>query len=175
MAAELFLYFVEGECEKVFIKAFQHTDCGAYRFKPGRVEVLNFNYEKISSAKAMLIKKNTKVVIVFDTDVRRTKVFENNLDTLYRFANIDYNDIIFIPSIKNFEDEILFSCSQIKSINQLFETDNVAGFKSKFIKHRDLVSKLLSVGFDMSKMWARDPRGPYEEYKNLSYLTKEKN
>ena len=65
--ASKYLYFVEGECEKKFLKSFMYRD--DYEFEPGKVEVFNFINSKMSKPQARAIRKGTKIVIVFDTDV----------------------------------------------------------------------------------------------------------
>ena len=174
MAGDLYHYFVEGECEKALIKAFMHVDKGSYCFKPGKVEKLNFVFEKLTPAKAMSIKKGTKVVIIFDTDVDQIDIFENNIDILIKHGDVDGRNIILVPSVINFEEEIVYSCESINNINDIFNTKGKEEFKNKFINHKDLVSKLYSVGFDINKMWSRDPKRPFDRYKNHSLLFKEK-
>lgn len=170
MAGELYHYFVEGECEQAFVKAFMHANKGDYRLKPGKVEVCNLIFNKISTTKAMSIKRGTKVVIIFDTDIKQTNIFDDNVDTLLRF-NLD---IIFIPSVQNFEEEIVRACSNIKSIDSILNSNGIEDFKKQFIKHKDIVSKLISVGFDLKSMWSSQPKTPFDKYKNNSLKVKEK-
>ncbi len=166
MSNELYHYFVEGECEKAFIKAFMHAEKGEYSLKPGKVEVFNFVFNKLSPAKALTIKRGTKIVIVYDTDVKQIETFENNLEILINYLGIKIQDIIFVPSVKNFEEEMLYSCSSTKSINDIFNTKWQEDFKNKFINHSDLVSKLYNIGFSFEKMWSRLPSEPFKIYKN---------
>lgn len=174
MSGELFHYFVEGDCEKAFINAFVHADKGEYRFFPGKVEVFNVVFQKISPVKAMTIKRGTKIVFVYDTDVKSTDIFESNIDILEKYAGINPGNIIFVPSVRKFEDEIARACPGIKNINELLGTKGTEDFKKKFINHKDIVSKLLSVGFDMVKMWAQTPDGLFGEYGNKSKHIKDK-
>ena len=164
MPGYLYHYFVEGECEKAFIKAFQHATKGEYSIKPGKTEVLNFNCEKISKAKAMSIRKYTKIVVIFDTDVKINQIFEDNIDTLINYANLSDKDIIFIPSVSTFEEELVYSCESLKDINHLFNTKGIEDFKNRFISHKDIVSKLYSVGIDLKKMWSRMPSKQCSNY-----------
>ena len=56
--AGLFHYFVEGECEAVLLKAFMHAEEKEYGIYPGKIEILNPLYQKISPTKAMTLKKS---------------------------------------------------------------------------------------------------------------------
>lgn len=173
MSGEILHYFVEGKCEQAFIKSFVHADKGNGRFRPGKVEVFNVLYERISPTKAMLIKHGTKVVFVFDTDVKKTDVLEDNITCLNKYANIEYKDIYFIPSVKTFEEELVFACDSIKNINELLNTKGLEDFKNKFINHSDIVSKLYNAGFSFEKMWSRNPDKPFSDYENSSSKIKE--
>lgn len=165
MASSL-LYFVEGYCEKSFIRSFMFED--GYHFKPGKIEVLNLVNEKISKAKARTINKETTVAIVFDTDVENMDTFEENIRTLKTVSQLTESHIIFVPSIKTFEDELVYSCANIKNINDLFNTKSVAKFKKKFIAHTSIVSKLNSEGFDFNLIWSREAKTPFDKYKNTA-------
>lgn len=162
--AGLFHYFVEGECETALLKALMHSQDNGYFICPGKIEIVNVIYEKISVTKAMTLKKGTKVVFVYDTDVKKTDVLEKNIDTLISFSCVGIEDIIFVQSYKTLEDEIVYSCSGINDINKLLATNSKEDFKRKFINHKDIVSKLASVGFDINKIWSRKPKDPFSDY-----------
>lgn len=159
-----FQYFVEGPCEKAFIKAFMF--CDGVSFKEGKVEVFNFVNERMSNAFARTIQTDAKVAIVIDTDVERTDILDANINTLVNVATIKRENIFIVLSINNFEDEIVFSCSNISNINQLLSTSGTNEFKKKFIVHNNINKKLISVGFDMDKMWSRNPSNSFSKYKN---------
>lgn len=170
MSGELFYYFVEGECEQAFLKAFMHADKGEYFIKPGKVEVRNLLFDKLSNSKVMSIKRGTKVVIVFDTDIKQVDILNDNIDALLSVGL----EVIYIPSINNFEDELVKSCSKVKNLDQILNTKGTEEFKKQFIKHKDIVSKLMSVGFDLQLMWSTQPSEPFDKYKNNSSKIKEK-
>lgn len=174
MPGELFHYFVEGDCEKSFVNALIHNNKGEYRFFPGKIEVFNVVTQRISSMKAMSIKKGTKIVFIYDTDVKTIDIFESNIDILEKYANINPCEIIFIPSVRKFEEELVRSCEDIKNINDLLGTKGIDEFKKKFINHKDIVSKLISVGFDIKKLWVQTPDGLFEGYGNKSKQIREK-
>ena len=159
--AGLYYYFVEGECERVLLKAFMHAEESEYHICPGKIEVLNVVCDKISPAKARTIKKGTKVVFVFDTDVKKTDLLEDNIETIVTYSSVDYGDMLFLSSCKTLEDELVYACDGITDINKLLGTSTKEDFKKKLIKHKDIVSRLKSVGFRSDKMWARIPGEPF--------------
>ena len=166
-------YFVEGECEKRLIKAFMYVS--PVSFVDGKVEVFNFVNEKMSNQRARSIKRGTKVVIVFDTDTSSTVTLEYNLSVLERIALVDKKNLFLVPSVNNFEDELLYACNGISNINQLFSTNGLGEFKKKFVAHKDIYSKMISVGFDIDKMWSRNPSGIFTKYTNRSKSLKVRN
>ena len=163
--AGLYYYFVEGECEKVLLKAFMHSEDGEYNICPGKIEVLNVVCDKISPAKARTLKKGTKVVFVFDTDIKKIDTLENNIDIIVNYSSINYGDILLVQSCKTLEDEIVYASKDIKDINKLLGTTSKEDFKKKLIKHKDIVSRLKSVGFQLEKMWSREPSAPFSQLK----------
>ena len=161
--AGLYYYFVEGECEKVLLKAFMHVEDSEYYICPGKIEVLNVICDKISPAKARTLKKGSKVVFVFDIDIKKTDLLENNIDTIVKYSSIDYSDILLVQSCKTLEDEIVYACKDIYDINKLLGTTSKEDFKKKLIKHKDIVSRLKNVGFQLDKMWSREPSAPFSQ------------
>lgn len=165
MASSL-VYFVEGPCEKALIKSFMFTK--RKHFRPGKVEVFNFINERLSKQKARSINERMSVAIVFDTDVAKTDLLDENIKVLKTVSQLDDERIFLVPSIKTFEDEIMYSCIKLKTIHDLFKTKSISEFKKKFINHSDLVSKLEEVGFDFNLIWSRDAKPPFSKYKNSS-------
>ena len=159
-----YLYFVEGECEKALLKAFMHFDM--FGFIPGKVEVLNFVNKKLTNAQARMIKKDTKVVIIFDTDSFNIQILDENIKTLIEIGEVKANNLVIVMSVKTFEDELVYSCNKITNINDLLNTNGISEFKKKFIKHSDLPSKLLGVGFNINLMWSRKAYNPFDKYIN---------
>ena len=171
--AGLYYYFVEGECEYALVKALMHSDTEFdFSLKPGRVKVFNVVTERLTKLKVMEIKKGTKIVFVFDTDVKNTEIFEENIELICKFK--DYSDIIFVPSVKTFEDEIIYCCDKIKKIHDLLGTKGTEEFKKKFIDHKDIVNKLTNKGFDFEKLWSRNAPSPFNIYQNNASQIKNK-
>lgn len=165
-----YLYFVEGECERAFLKSFMYTK--KYGFVPGKVEVFNFVNSKMSVAQSRMIKKDSKVVIVIDTDVTKNQTLDENIKTLTIGAEVKRDDIYIIQSVKTFEDELVYSCPTLKNINDLFETKSVSDFKKRFIKHSDIVSRLEKAKFDIKLIWTRIGQKPFGNYENNSQKIK---
>jgi len=176
--AGLYYYFVEGECEKVLLRAFMHAEESEYHICPGKIEVLNVICEKISPAKARTIKKGTKVVFVFDTDVKKTDLLEDNIQTIVNYSSLDYNDVLFIQSCKTLEDELVYACENVTDVNKILGTTSREDFKKKLIKHKDIVSRLKNLGFKIDRMWSRSPGEPFlsmnyhQDFKSLLVLNK---
>ena len=158
------LYYVEGECEKNLLKSFMYVD--GYHFQPGRVSVFNFINQEFPLIKARSIPRGSKIAIAIDTDVKRIDLLKHNLKMLERHADIPKKDIVFLMSKDNLEEELLFACSSLSRISQLFNTNGKAEFKKQFASHQDLHHKLLGVGFDPRKMWTRVPDPPFDIFTN---------
>lgn len=168
--ASKYLYFVEGECEKKFLKSFMYRD--DYEFEPGKVEVFNFINSKMSKPQARAIRKGTKVIVVFDTDVENVSILDENVNLLVEVAEISLDDIFFVTSIKTFEDELVYSCEKLSNINEMFKTQGQSEFKRDFIKCNNVVNRLNTLKFDFDLMWSRNPKEPFEDYKNNSKAIK---
>ena len=169
MDRRLYQYYVEGECEKNFVMTFTHAKNSEYILRPGKVERLNPITSKISETKARTIKRDTKIVFVFDTDVENTSILEENIRTLNRIAHVNDDDIIFLMSIKKFEEEIAFSCNDIQGVKgliKLFNSQGTSAFKTDFSNCKNLEDKLRQVGFDIKLMWTRNANKPFDKYKN---------
>ena len=98
------------------------------------------------------LKKGTTVALVYDTDHVNVNVLKNNFESLKKSRNIE--EIYHVQSIKNFEDEMVYS-SSISSVNEIFGTKSVGDFKKKFISHRELVKKLEDISFSVELIWSR--------------------
>lgn len=177
MDRNIYQYYVEGDCEQNFLRSYMHAKNQDVLIRPGRIEVLNPVAERISSVKAMTIKKGTKVVLVFDTDVKNVSILEENVQTLRRVSGLTNKDILFVLSVKCFEDELVYSSrklSNIKGLIDLFKAEGMNAFKSGFSNCKNLVDKLSQVGFDLRRMWTRAPQKPFDQYENSGRSIKQK-
>ena len=114
----------------------------------------------------MTLKPKTTIVLVYDIDVEKIDILEENIKKLS-----DYGfEVYHIQSIRNFEDELLYSTS-LKNINDLYNTKNVNDFKNKFINQFDLNNRLTKVNFDLNRIWTRiNSNKPFDKYSNQKSL-----
>ena len=178
MDRRVFQYYVEGECEKNFLNSFMHAKNSAFIIHPGRIERLNPITSRISDTKARTIKRDTTIVFVFDTDIENISILEENIKTLNRIAYIDTKDIIFLMSVKRFEEEIVYSCKNIhdvKGLVKLFNSQGLTALKTDFLNCKNLEDKLKQAGFDISVMWTRSVKKPFDKYTNGGKLVRIKN
>lgn len=158
-------YYVEGECEAKLINALKTVKDNFIR--PGKVEVFNVIRDRISKFRIATLKRNTIIVLVYDVDVRRVNILDENI-RLLKSAGFSY--IHHIQSLDCFEDEILYS-SSLNDINDCFKTERVDGFKARSIEHKDILTKLKSIGFNPKKMWSRaNQRSPFAIYSRQTLL-----
>lgn len=144
----LYHYFVEGECEEKLINSYKLPPY--LGFKPGKVEVFNFIQKRISNQRLLSLNKNTVIILVYDIDVEKIEILEENIKKLNDF---DFK-VYHIQSIKNFEDEIVFS-TNLKNINSMFNTEGIEEFKNHFIHQDKLPNRLSKENFSIEKIWSR--------------------
>ena len=89
--------------------------------------------------------------MVYDTDVLNTDILDLNIKLLNKYG---FKNIIHIQSVKNFEEEIVYS-TKIKNINDVFKSQSNNEFKKKFLKCNNIYDKLESLNFNIDKMWSR--------------------
>lgn len=170
MSKEIVQYFVEGECEEKIINSLKISP--HFIFRPGKVTVYNFIAKIISDNRIALLKKGTTIVLVYDIDVNKTDILEENIKKL---KDNGFNKIIHIQSIENFEDEITYS-TNICKINDFFGTKDIEEFKNKFINHKNIASKLKDTDFQIEKFWSRvNKNKPFNSYSNKDDLNFIKN
>ena len=158
--SQIYRYYVEGECEQHFLDSYKSGINP--KFHAGKVEVFNILTQKITQMRLINFSKNTSLVLVYDTDKSPTEIFEHNIELLKKNNNI--SQIIHVQSVQNFEDEVVYS-TDIKNINELFNTKSSKEFKGKFIAS-NISTKLKSVHFDFAKIWSRKPlNSEFHKYK----------
>lgn len=163
--SKIYQYFVEGECEEKFINSFKVAPIN--KVLSGKVEVFNFINNKISNQRIAVLKRNTIIILVYDIDVEKSQVLEENIKKLNKYG---FKNIIHIQSIKNFEDELVYS-TKLNNINDMFNTEGKDEFKKAFIKQKDIVNKLEKVEFDINKIWSRvNSKEPFSKYSNQKDL-----
>ncbi len=159
-------YFVEGEDEKKLINTLKNQ-LGV--IESGKVQRLNVIENKISDNIIRTFKRNTIVVLVFDTDTKNTDILNSNIKKLKACKFI--SKVITIPQVYNLEDELVHSCN-IKDITELLNSRSKKDFKSDLIHITNLDSKLKEHSFDINLFWSQQPNFPYQNISNDSKLIK---
>ena len=78
--------------------------------------------------------------------------------------------VYHIQSIRNFEDEIVYS-TKLKNINAMYGTENVEEFKNYFIHQDKLANRLNKENFEVEKIWSRvNKKAPFDKYSNEESL-----
>lgn len=153
-------YFVEGETERKLIE----TTKNKYLYS-GKIKVMNIIQNKIPNSILRTLERETIVILVFDTDIEKIDILDENIKLIKNSNNV--RDIIFIPQIKNLEDELVYS-TNISKIIDLLESKSKKDFKNDFINCNNLMRKLEEKEFKISKLWSREATGIYKKYKNKS-------
>ena len=81
--------------------------------KPGKVQKLNVIDEEITDAMLRLLREDTIVVLIFDTDTENTDILNNNIKKLNASKRVF--KVITVPQVPNLESELIRSC-KIKKI-----------------------------------------------------------
>lgn len=105
----IYQYYVEGENERKLVEVLSKK---LSYIRPGRIEVLNLVEKSITYSYTRRLKKNTVVILIFDTDTANIEILEKNIAFLLKCANI--KDVVLIPQVCNLEDELLRSCKAQK-------------------------------------------------------------
>lgn len=146
---KIYQYFVEGETEKKLINTLKtELQC----IQAGKVEVFNVVQERLTPLRLMRLKRNTVVVLVFDTDKEDIRILTTNLTFLKEQPNI--GQVICITQVENLEDELKRSC-QIREIKELTGSRTNTEFKEDMIRQGNFAKKLKEYSFDISKLWAK--------------------
>lgn len=156
------LYFVEGEDERKLVNVLKAE---LKLIKTGKVQVLNVVEEAITDAMLRPLKKDTAVVLVFDTDTKNVGILNYNILKLNECNAV--SKVITIPQVANLEDELTRSCN-IKKITDLLNSPSLTDFKRDFIRVNNLDAKLIEHKFDIKTFWSQKPPVPYQNIDNNS-------
>ena len=171
--AKIYHYLVEGECEKKFINIYKNPKYN--KLLAGKVDVFNLVNNELTELYLARISREAIVILIYDTDVKMTNILDKNIKHLKRRG---IKKILHVHSVKNFEDELIYS-SDLKNIHNLFQTQGIGEFKKHFIKAspENIFGKLEKYNFDINKMWSRQGADCFEKYdtKNGSKLIQIKN
>lgn len=155
-------YYVEGENEKTLVNVLKTQ---LKMIKPGKVQKLNVIDEEITDAMLRLLREDTIVVLIFDTDTENTDILNNNIKKLNASKRVF--KVITVPQVPNLESELIRSC-KIKKITELLNSGSLSKFKKDFIRINNLGSKLLEHEFNISLLWSQKPPAPYQNIENNS-------
>ena len=161
MGNEVYRYFVEGECEKHFVNIYKRLPTGG--LKPGKVEVFNVARDLLEPQRIMGIPRKAVVVFIFDVDCGGRDKVNQNIERVTRYSYP--KSIVLVPSVENFEDELVRSTPGAKNIEAFFGVRSPREFKSRFLSCQNLAEKLESLGFDLSSMWTTTPH--QKDYRDL--------
>lgn len=140
-------YFVEGENEEKIVRILK-TDMRL--IAPGKVEIFNVVERKLTKLRLMSLKKNTTVVLVFDTDTNQTATLWENIDFLNKDSSV--KEVLCITQVQNLEDELKRSCN-ITHIKELTGSRTDSEFKHDMLKDSQFAKKLKIHKFDFEKFW----------------------
>ena len=164
-------YFVEGDTEKKLLQVLK-TDLSV--IYPGKIQVFNVMQNDLNNAYIRMLKPQTNVVLVFDTD----KTDSNTLCILKR--NIAFlesksciNKIICILQLHNLEDELM-RCCRLNNICELTESRSRKDFKTDFIKCSNLAQRLKKKDFQFEKLWICEPDACFQFLHNDAHMIKKK-
>ena len=159
-------YFVEGENERKLIETIKNK----YLYS-GKIKIINTIQNKVPNSILRTLERETVVVLVFDTDVEKIDILDENIKLIMSSNNV--KDVICIPQIKNLEDELIYS-TNINKIVDLLESKSKKDFKNDFNNCKNLMKKLENKEFKISKLWSRNAVDIYKKYKNDSEVIKKK-
>lgn len=160
MRTKFVQYYVEGETEEKLLQTLKND---LNIIKPGNVQKLNVIDHIITDARLMTVRPGTMVVLLFDTDTKKTDILHQNLEKLKTCPAV--SEFITIPQIFNLEDELVHSCD-IKEITDLLGSKSKKDFKTDFIRTKNLSDKLAKHQFNINRLWCRQPLPPYQNIKN---------
>lgn len=155
-----FQYYVEGDDEKALLNVLKSD---MHCIETGKVNKFNVIQNSFTVARIRTLKQNTSVILVYDTDIEKTDILQDNVDFLKRQTAV--KEVICIPQVKNLEDELVRSC-QIKKIEDLTQSGSRKDYKRDLISCTNLKSRLENCSFDISKFWCCIPQNSFQVFGN---------
>lgn len=163
---EIYQFYVEGEDEKRLIETLK-KDLNA--IVSGKVEVLNVIQKEIKTPRIRTLRAGTIVVLVYDTDIDKTDILDNNLKLLRSSKRI--KRILCVPQVLNLEDELV-RATNVRQAADILNSKTLTDFKRDLIRCSNLDKKLQDKDFDISKLWIKEPPAAFAKYGNDSGLIK---
>lgn len=160
-----YYYIVEGENEKKLIETLK---INSY-ILAGKIKILNVVQNLLTNIFLRTLEPRTTVILVFDTDIQNKVILEKNIEILKTSKNVI--NIIYIPQIKKFEDELIYS-TNIKKIENLLNSSSRTEFKKDFNNCNNILQKLNEQNFNIAKIWTRNDNQIFKSYENGAYKIK---
>ncbi|WP_154103578.1 hypothetical protein [Eikenella corrodens] len=166
--------YVEGDTERVILKKV----LGVHP----KVEIFNPWQHKIEGKlrKLETTARKVEITILYDADLSATTNAHLFLHNLKLLRQQNYLSGL-VQQTHNLEDEIVKSCSRIRSIRELYDYFGVAGqdeFKANLCQMSNPAQKLQDAGFDPAKLWRGELIEALEGYrayhKTVDYLLKQR-
>lgn len=150
-----YVYYVEGQCEETLVRLL----IGHFRIlPPGKVKVLNITQQKFPPSLVYSFKPGTCIVFIFDTDAGNVSMAEA---AIRKVLSLTVGvEVIAIPQVRNFEDELLHACS-IRDVCVLTGSSSPSHFKRDFLRATNLDALLKTAGFDFARLWSREAEGAW--------------
>lgn len=153
-------YYVEGETEKYLLDILK-TEMRC--IVPGKVDKFNVIQERLTNARIRTLKQDTVIVLVFDTDVERIDILNDNIRFLEKQTAV--KEVICVPQIRNLEEELLHCCN-IKSVGEITNSNSKKDEKRDLLLCRNLCARLKKCGFSVEKLWCKTPEGLFAHIEN---------
>lgn len=160
MSNRKYHYFVEGETEKKLINEFKKE---MTLIQSGSVNVFNIVEKRIPNSMITNLSSNTTVILLFDTDTKKTDILNENIVKLKKSRNV--KTVWLVMQVEDLEDELIRS-TDVKEIKTLIGCRSNSDFKRDFLKEKRLMAKLYGHNFDIKKMWVTKPSKEYDAFQN---------
>lgn len=160
MSSINYRYYVEGDDERAILNILK-TELGCIR--PGRVEKFNVIQNEFTVAQVREFRLNTVVIFVYDTDVNKTDILQQNIEFLKKQSSV--KDVICIPQVPKLEKELVRACN-IKKAKELTGSSSDKDFKRDLIKCTNLGKLLQKYEFDIEKFWNSVPQNEFQIFSN---------
>lgn len=71
-----------------------------------------------------------------------------------------------------YNQDYIRELEKVEKLSWAFDSRSKADFKRDFIREHNLKQKLIAHGFEINKLWCKEPPTPYDKIKNESYIVK---
>lgn len=162
------IYFVEGQCEELLVKALRQQPA---RLIPGKVKVLNPVQNPIPPSILLTISPGMTVVLVYDTDRPETENLLNNIALLKKSCG--KVRLIHLMQVRALEDELV-RCTDVREAMELTKSATKKDFKSDFCKLSPQKCRQLLERhqLDADKLWTSSAPAPFDKIDRKRSLVK---